>query len=173
MTIDTDPNLLSRYYYTSFVGDPNDRATIKGSEKFKGIALVDTDYYIPGANGSEWYINQNQFYRQIKNLKFDLTAMPRENRDRYGMVYAPTGLHWQVAQATSLQNLHFEMPTSTEGGNRSTAVGIFMENGSGGFISDLVRLDNESRAEKASKGPGQLRFLVSSKDFYRSGLNQI
>jgi glucan 1,3-beta-glucosidase len=43
-----------------------------------------------------------------------------------------TGIHWQVAQATSLQNIKFMM---TQGG---TQQGIFMENGSGGFMSDLT-----------------------------------
>ena len=92
---------------------------------FTGIALIDTDVYIPNGNGDEWYINQNQFYRQIRNLNIDLTAMPNVIQDG-GQTYAPTGLHWQVAQATSLQNLHFFMPVS--GDVQSTAVGIFMEN---------------------------------------------
>lgn len=39
---------------------------------------------------------------------------------------------WQVAQATSLQNIVFEMD---QGGNQN---GIFMDNGSGGFYSDLI-----------------------------------
>lgn len=47
--------------------------------------------------------------------------------------YVPTGIHWQVAQATSLQNIHFEMSVSDSSG-AATAVGIFMENGSGGFV---------------------------------------
>lgn len=47
---------------------------------------------------------------------------------------AGTGMHWQVAQATSLINIRFEM--STAPGN--THQGIFMDNGSGGFMSDLT-----------------------------------
>lgn len=46
----------------------------------------------------------------------------------------PTGIHWQVSQATSLQNLVFDMPTT----KTTTAVGIFTENGSGGFVSDIT-----------------------------------
>lgn len=49
----------------------------------------------------------------------------------------PTGIHWQVAQGTSLQNLVFNMPKATSGSN-TTHVGIFTENGSGGFVSDLT-----------------------------------
>jgi glucan 1,3-beta-glucosidase len=45
-----------------------------------------------------------------------------------------TGLHWQVSQATSLMNIVVNM--STESGNSHQ--GIFMENGSGGYMGDLV-----------------------------------
>lgn len=124
---------LIQYYYTQFVGDPNDMPVIKGCDKFQGIALIDVDPYIPGGAGQQWYINQNQFFRQIRNFRFDMTEMP-ETTDENGQSYAPTGMHWQVSQATSLQNLVFDMPkTST-----TTAVGIFTENGSGGFVSDLT-----------------------------------
>lgn len=49
----------------------------------------------------------------------------------------PTGIHWQVSQATSLENLVFNMPKATDD-ETTTAVGIFTENGSGGFVADLV-----------------------------------
>ncbi|KAI0975131.1 pectin lyase fold/virulence factor [Xylaria arbuscula] len=54
-----------------------------------------------------------------------------------GQEYSPTGIHWQVAQAMTLQNISINMPTSTDT-QPATAVGIFMENGSGGMISDIV-----------------------------------
>jgi hypothetical protein len=38
---------IVQYYYTSFIGDANDRPTIIGSEDFTGIALIDCDPYIP------------------------------------------------------------------------------------------------------------------------------
>lgn len=57
--------------------------------------------------------------------------------DDHGQKLVPTGLHWQVSQATSLQNLLFKMPTASAGGDNMTHVGIFTENGSGGFVSDL------------------------------------
>jgi hypothetical protein len=115
------------------IGDPTNKPTIKGLPTFQGIALIDTDVYIPGGNGSQWYINQNQFFRQIRNFIIDLTAMPNENTSG-DQTYVPTGIHWQVAQATSLQNIDFVMPL----GGGTTAVGIFTENGSGGFMSDLT-----------------------------------
>jgi hypothetical protein len=79
------------------------------------------------------FVNQNQFFRQIRNFVFDLTSMP-DNTDDDDQPLVPTGIHWQVAQATSLQNLKFMMSTATD----TNHVGIFMENGSGGFVSDLV-----------------------------------
>ncbi|KAI4724637.1 pectin lyase-like protein [Aureobasidium sp. EXF-10728] len=132
---------IIQYYYTQFVGHPQDPPTIKGSTNFSGIALIDTDVYIPEGNGNEWYINQNQFYRQIRNFIIDLTQMPN-NITQGDQTYVPCGIHWQVAQATSLQNIVFNMPVSGQvvnSGNEGTkAVGIFQENGSGGFVSDLT-----------------------------------
>ncbi|KAL2015521.1 hypothetical protein VTK56DRAFT_5338 [Thermocarpiscus australiensis] len=124
---------IIQYYFTQFIGDPTNKPTIKGLPTFKGIALIDTDVYIPGGNGSEWYINQNQFFRQIRNFVIDLTAMPNNNTSG-DQTYVPCGIHWQVAQSTSLQNIDVVMPL----GGGTTAVGIFTENGSGGFMSDLT-----------------------------------
>ncbi|GAP87899.2 hypothetical protein SAMD00023353_1601050 [Rosellinia necatrix] len=127
---------IIQLYYTQFIGDPHDPPTILGCDEFKGIALIDTDPYIPGGNGANWYINQNQFFRQIRNFVFDMTEMP-EATDDNDQPLVPTGIHWQVSQATSLQNLVFNMPEATDDSN-TTAVGIFTENGSGGFVSDLT-----------------------------------
>jgi hypothetical protein len=46
----------------------------------------------------------------------------------------PVGIHWQVSQACTLQNIDFKM----KAGKRARGVGIFQENGSGGFVSDLT-----------------------------------
>lgn len=40
------------------------------------------------------------------------------------------GLHWQVSQATSLYNIRVEMSTDPATNHQ----GMFMENGSGGFM---------------------------------------
>ncbi|KAK5653777.1 hypothetical protein OQA88_7935 [Cercophora sp. LCS_1] len=126
-------------YYTQFTGNAISPPTIKGCDKFKGIALFDTDPYIPGGSGAEWYINQNQFFRQVRNFVFDLTEMPQSTADN-DQPLVPTGIHWRISQATSLQNLVFNMPRSggASAANATTAVGIFTEKGSGGFVSDLT-----------------------------------
>ncbi|PGH19016.1 hypothetical protein AJ79_00050 [Helicocarpus griseus UAMH5409] len=143
-------------YYTQFIGDALDPRTIKGCDTFEGIALFDTDPYIPGGNGQNWYINQNQFFRQIRNFIFDLTDMPLATNDN-DQPLVPTGIHWQVSQACSLQNLVFNMPEATDS-SMVTHVGIFMENGSGGFVSDLVFNEEISAGELVGDPVGKNKF---------------
>ncbi|KAK4545222.1 hypothetical protein LTR36_003401 [Oleoguttula mirabilis] len=115
---------LIMLYYTQMVGDPTNLPTIVGSSGFKGIALLDADPY--GNYGVNWYINQNNFFRQVRNFIIDVSKVDGGD--------SGAGIHWQVAQATSLQNIRFEMSTSTD----TKQQGIFMDNGSGGFMGDLV-----------------------------------
>ncbi|KAK0259993.1 hypothetical protein B0A54_09477 [Friedmanniomyces endolithicus] len=118
---------IIQYYYTQFIGDANNLPTIKATPNFVGIGLFDSDVYL--AYGYSWWTNQNNFYRQIRNFVLDITAVPPTQ--------AQHCLHWQVAQATSLQNLVFNMVEGTLGdGNQQ--FGIFMDNGSGGFMEDLI-----------------------------------
>lgn len=115
---------LIQLYYTQFIGDAISLPTIKAAASFQGIAVIDSDPYEDG--GANWYTNQNNFFRQIRNFVIDLTDMPAN---------IGAGIHWQVAQATSLQNLRFEMK---KGGDNNKQQGIFMDNGSGGFMTDLI-----------------------------------
>jgi len=39
---------IIQLYYTQFIGDAVNPPTIKGCSSFRGIALIDTDPYIPG-----------------------------------------------------------------------------------------------------------------------------
>lgn len=112
-------------YNTLAIGDALNMPTLKAHPSFQGIALLDPDPYYPG--GASWYANQDNFFRQVRNLILDITALP-----------LGTGhcIHWQVAQATSLQNLVFNMRVG--GGEANQQQGIFMENGSGGFMRDLI-----------------------------------
>ena len=116
-----------QYYYSQFIGNPHNLPVIKALPNFQGIALIDSDPYIPGGDGAQWYTNQNNFFRQVRNFVIDVTAMPPG---------AGTGIHWQIAQATSLQNIRFEM--RRDGSSENKQQGIFMENGSGGFMTDLT-----------------------------------
>ncbi|KAM7183947.1 glucan 1,3-beta-glucosidase [Naviculisporaceae sp. PSN 640] len=124
---------IIQFYHTQFVGHPVDRPTIKGCDDFKGIALIDANPYMAG--GVNWWVNQNQFFRQIRNFVLDMTDMPNDTRIQDDLAIVPTGIHWQVSQAATLQNILFKMPQRAEGVKH---VGVIMENGSGGFVADLT-----------------------------------
>lgn len=72
---------------------------------------MSTDVYVdgggngPDGNALEWYINTSRFYSQIRNLKFDIRAAPK---DAY-----VAALHYQVAQATTLENVEFIANSTT------------------------------------------------------------
>ncbi|KAJ5490970.1 glucan endo-1-3-beta-glucosidase [Penicillium diatomitis] len=116
---------IIQYYYTQIVGDAVNLPVIKAAASFAGMAVIDSDPY--ENDGASWYTNQNNFFRAVRNLVIDLTAMPAS---------AGAGIHWQVGQATSLQNIRFEMIKG--GGAANKQQGVFMDNGSGGFMSDLT-----------------------------------
>ncbi|KAL3483769.1 pectate lyase superfamily protein-domain-containing protein [Aspergillus germanicus] len=77
---------------------------------FVGLGVITSDVYVSD--------------RDVKNFEIDIRLM-----DPHAYVCA---IHWQVAQGTSLENIEFYAPTGT------TQQGIYMENGSGGFLSDLT-----------------------------------
>lgn len=109
-------------YQTQLIGDAKNLPTLLAAPNFSGIALIDADPYLAG--GAQYYVNQNNFFRSVRNFVIDLRQVSG----------SATGIHWQVSQATSLINIVFQM--STAAGNQHQ--GIFMENGSGGFLGDLV-----------------------------------
>ncbi|QIW96190.1 hypothetical protein AMS68_001708 [Peltaster fructicola] len=111
-------------YYTQLIGNALAPPTLLADAAFTGMAVVDSDPY--NDDGSNLYTNQNNFFRQVRNFVIDISAQPET---------LGAGIHWQVAQATSLQNLVFNMrPASAQ--NKQT--GIFMDNGSGGYIGNLT-----------------------------------
>ncbi|EXU95088.1 pectate lyase superfamily protein [Metarhizium robertsii] len=147
---------IIQYYHTQFVGDAVSKPVIKGSNNFAGIALMDSNVYIPQGNGSQWYINQSNFLRQIRNFVFDMTGMEPHNQQG-GQAFVPTGIHWQVGQATSITNCDFKMDVA-DGQRATTSVGIMMENGSGGVVSDLTFFG------------GNIGFIAGSQQFTASNL---
>ncbi|KAH7409504.1 pectate lyase superfamily protein-domain-containing protein [Cadophora sp. MPI-SDFR-AT-0126] len=112
-------------YHTQLVGNGLSSPTLRAAPSFVGFALIQSDVYIPNANGAEWYLNTGNFYRQVRNFIIDISEVKAANA---------YGIHWQVAQATSLQNIAF----LASSGASSTQISIFAENGSGGFMNDLL-----------------------------------
>ncbi|KAK4962866.1 hypothetical protein LTR10_000493 [Elasticomyces elasticus] len=112
------------YYYTQLIGNPNCLPTIRAFATFSGgLGLIDGDQY--GANGLGFGAT-NTFWRQIRNFIIDMTLIPASS--------SVTGIHWPTAQATSIQNVVFQM--SSNAGTQHQ--GIFIEEGSGGFMNDLI-----------------------------------
>lgn len=98
------------------MGDADAPPTLKfvSSEAKRVIDALDQQW---GGN----LVNQNNFYHHMRNFVIDMTSC-----------WSCTGIHWQVAQATQLSNIFFKMALGSD------SQGIWMENGSGGHISDLV-----------------------------------
>jgi len=96
--------------------------TLKATTSFPNGSMV--------VNGNdEGQPSTNNFYIGIRNLKVDTTSVPAK-QETYG-------LNWAVSQATSLINVHFEMPEGSE------HVGIEMDGGESGggsglFMGDLT-----------------------------------
>ncbi|KAJ7718670.1 exo-beta-1,3-glucanase [Mycena metata] len=105
------------YYYTQLIGDATSPPTLLADASFTSTAVIDADPSLPG--GGEYYTNQNNFFRSVRNFVIDVTRVPPQ-------LSQGTGIHWQVSQATSLINIV------------SAHQGIYMENGSGGFMGDLI-----------------------------------
>lgn len=111
------------YYFTMLIGDANSPPTLKASAGMTGFGLIDGNpYYTSTLN----WVSTNVFYRQIRNFIIDTTAVAATT--------ACTGIHWPVSQASSIQNVVFNMPTTSG----VVHVGLFIESGSGGFMSDLT-----------------------------------
>ena len=113
--------------YTQLIGNPNCLPTIRAFSTFTAapgyIGLIDGDPY--GPNGLS-YGATNVFWRQVRNMILDMTQIPASS--------SATGIHWPTGQATSIQNVVFEM--SSDAGTQH--LGILIDQGSGGFMNDLV-----------------------------------
>ncbi|KAJ9155307.1 Glucan 1,3-beta-glucosidase [Pleurostoma richardsiae] len=115
------------YYYTQIIGDPTDMPIIKASASFPTnttLGLIDGNQYQDG--GKLAYLATNVFFRQVRNIVFDTTAIPAEA--------SALAIHWPSSQATSIQNCVFRLAS----GPSSRHVGLSIEEGSGGFLGDLV-----------------------------------
>ncbi|CAG9998333.1 unnamed protein product [Clonostachys byssicola] len=99
---------IIQYYNTEFLGDPINVPTILAASSFVGLGVMTSDVYI--SDDESW------------------------NTDPTAYI---CGIHWQVAQASSLENIEFYMLYNSEV-PQNTQQGIYMENGSGGFLADLT-----------------------------------
>ncbi|KAJ8120705.1 hypothetical protein ONZ43_g2658 [Nemania bipapillata] len=137
------------YYATHLVGNPNSLPILKATANFNGFGVIDGAQYQAG--GALPYGATNIFWRQIKNFVIDITAIPAST--------AGTGIHWPTSQATSLQNIIFKM--SSNAGTQHQ--GLFIEDGSGGFMNDLIFYGGKYGAVF-----GNQQFTVRNLTFYNA-----
>lgn len=112
-------------YYTQIIGDPTNPPVIKASGSFskESLSLIDANPYL--STGTLAWNSTNVFFRQIRNLVLDTTALAPD--------FPAVGIHWPSSQATSITNCVFRL--SSIPGNRHT--GLLIEEGSGGLLNDL------------------------------------
>ncbi|KAH0427929.1 exo-1, 3-beta-D-glucanase [Colletotrichum camelliae] len=114
---------------TQVIGDADNWPTLLASHNFIGLGVLSSDEYTgvrnPDGSDEQWYINTANFYRHIRNIRIDITQT-QSTQD-------VACIHWQVAQATSIQNAKLIAASGSK-----NQYGIFAENGSGGVISDIT-----------------------------------
>ncbi|KAK7959253.1 pectin lyase-like protein [Apiospora aurea] len=117
---------LIQYYNTEMLGDPFNTPILLAASSFVGQGVITSDVYV--SDDVEWYVNQNNFLRSVRNFKIDI---------RNGSPWSYLcGIHWQVAQGTSLENIDFYMLYDFD--VPAYHKGVYMDNGSGGFLADLT-----------------------------------
>ncbi|KAJ5593693.1 hypothetical protein N7537_010597 [Penicillium hordei] len=109
-------------YGVSLHGNPNCLPTIKA---FPSFANGDGAMGMIDGNPSTYTVDVNIFFRQLRNFVIDTTLLPIDAN--------MTGIRWPSAQATSIQNVIFNMPID----DTVQHVGLV---GGGGevFFTDLV-----------------------------------
>ncbi|KAK4441988.1 pectate lyase superfamily protein-domain-containing protein [Podospora aff. communis PSN243] len=117
---------LIMYYNTEMLGNPIDLPRLVAAPSFSGGGIIESNVYT--GQFTQWYLNTANFMRSVRNFVIDIRA-----GSQTAMI---CGIHWQVAQATSLENIYFYM-TDSAVNPATTQQGIYMDNGSGGFLSDL------------------------------------
>ncbi|KAL2019376.1 hypothetical protein VTK56DRAFT_9667 [Thermocarpiscus australiensis] len=142
-------------YFTQLIGDAASPPTLKATANFAGFGLIDANpYYTSVLN----WKSQNVFFRQVRNFVIDTTAISPAT--------AATGIHWPTSQATSLQNIVFNMPATSD----VVHVGLFIEEGSGGFVTDLTF---NGGATGASMGNQQYTMRNLKFNNCKTAINQI
>ncbi|KAH7098261.1 glucan 1,3-beta-glucosidase, partial [Auriculariales sp. MPI-PUGE-AT-0066] len=117
---------IINYYYSAFIGDGRSWPTIQPFSNFTGAALIDAAFVLRAyasidpdlGNDVHYYVNQNNFYRSLRNIILDLRTLP----------------YLLVSQATLISGLRILMSEDAS----TNQVGMWMENGSGGYMGDIT-----------------------------------
>jgi glucan 1,3-beta-glucosidase len=113
--------------YTQLAGDALDWPTLKATSNFGANVVLDG--FPEDSDGRRWNNNHAElnFHKSVRHIKIDVTAVASST--------AVTCMNWAVAQATSLNQMVFQM------NDNSKHLGVVMfGGGSGIFMGDLVGL---------------------------------
>jgi len=111
--------------YTQLAGDALDWPTLKATSDFGANVVLDG--FPQDDDGKRWNNDHAElnFHKSVRHLKIDVTAVPSNT--------AVTCVNWAVAQATSLNQMVFQM------NDNSQHLGVAMYGGGSGiFMGDLV-----------------------------------
>lgn len=105
-----NPRHSSFSFYWHETLQANSPPTLIATSAFLGLGVLSSDEYTGGGVGTdgqdqEYYVNTANFYRQIRNIKIDIT----KTRAAQGVA----GLHWQVAQVSKLPSSISLLQSST------------------------------------------------------------
>ncbi|KAH7147069.1 pectate lyase superfamily protein-domain-containing protein [Dactylonectria estremocensis] len=116
---------IIQYYNTEIVGDPLNEPRIIAASSFVGLGVIMTTTVYNGEN-TQWHSNTRNFLRSVRNLYIDIRHTPKKAQ--------VCSIFWQAAQGTSIENVVFWADTAKD----TTQQGIYVENGSGGFLANLL-----------------------------------
>ncbi|WYZ42264.1 hypothetical protein EsH8_V_001159 [Colletotrichum jinshuiense] len=138
---------IIQYHNTEMIGNPCELPVILAAPSFVGLGVITSNVYT--GEISQWYANENNVLRSIRNFVVDIRAT-------YQDAYV-CGIHWQAAKGTSLENIHFYMTKPSENA-ATTQQGIYVENSSGGLLADLFFIG------------GNIGAYIGNQQFTASGL---
>lgn len=105
---------------TELVGSPQTLPTIAAAHSFVGLALLTSISQKTGSPSK----------RSLRNMVVDVRAAPVSAH--------VVGVHWQASPGSSIENVRFYMASSADEKNdTNTQIGLYVENGRGGFLGDL------------------------------------
>ena len=130
--------------HTEIIGNPLSLPRLMAAPSFVGLGLITSEAF--ARQGSAWFLDSGSQQRSARNLVIDVRAAPE---DAY-----VAGVHWQAGRGCSLENVHFYMSQAAD----TTQLGLFVENGRGGSLSDLFFVG------------GRAGMLVGQQQFAADGL---
>ena len=106
---------------------PEELPRLVAAPSFVGGALLASSVYT-GAQ-PEWYVDSDNHYQSVRNLVVDIRKSSQKT--------SIAGIHWRAYRGSLLDNVRF-YATNPASEPSTTQLGLYVENGSGGVLSQLM-----------------------------------